>query len=130
MAATRLPVPVISSHALLAVTGLVLWAVYLITDVPGLDWLVAAILGVVAILGLTMAARWIEVYRTYGSRSRRARVSVAVPVGAGAGGYGPAPDSRMAIPPERHFPVPVVILHGVFAVATIVLVLLTALGKS
>ena len=52
VAATRLPVPVISSHALLAVTGLVLWAIYLITDVPGLDWVVAAILGVVVILGL------------------------------------------------------------------------------
>ena len=89
VAATRLPVPVISSHALLAVTGLVLWAIYLITDIPGLDWLVAAILGVVAILGLTMAARWIGVYRAYGSRSRRARVPVAVPVGAGAGGYVP-----------------------------------------
>ena len=130
VAATRLPVPVISSHALLAVTGLVLWAIYLITDIPGLDWLVAAILGVVAILGLTMAARWIGVYRAYGSRSRRARVPVAVPVGAGAGGYGAAPGNRMAIPPERHFPVSVVILHGVFATATVVLVLLTALTKS
>ncbi len=130
VAATRLPVPVISSHALLAVTGLVLWAIYLITDVPGLDWVVAAILGVVVILGLTMAARWIGVYRTYGSRSHRAHASVPVPVGAGAGGYGAAPGSRMAIPPERHFPVSVVILHGVFAMATVVLVLLTALTKS
>jgi hypothetical protein len=129
VAATRLPVPVISSHALLAVTGLVLWAIYLMTNVPGLDWMAAAILGVVVILGLTMAARWIGVYRAYGSRSRGAHVSYAVPVAVGTGGYGAAPGSRMAIPPERHFPVPVVILHGVFAVATLVLVLLTALSK-
>jgi hypothetical protein len=129
VAATRLPVPVISSHALLAVIGMVLWAVYLLTGSPGLDWLVTAILAVVAVLGLTMAARWVGVYRTYGSsRGRRARVSVPVTVGAGGGGYGAAVSSRTAVPPERHFPVPVVILHGVFAVVTVVLVVLTTLG--
>src|SRR6478609_3796566 len=32
MAATRLPIPVISTHALLAVTGLGVWALYLLTD--------------------------------------------------------------------------------------------------
>jgi hypothetical protein len=129
VAATRLPIPVISTHALLAVTGLGVWALYLLTDRDELTWLAAGILVVVAILGLTMAARWIGVYRAYGSQSRRAHVSAAVPVGVGAG-YGAHPGSRIAIPPERHFPLPVVILHGVFAVATVVLVLLTALTKS
>ncbi len=129
VAATRLPVPVISSHALLAVTGLGVWAIYLLTDRDELSWAAAGILVVVAILGLTMAARWIGVYRTYGSRPRRAHVPAAVPVGVGAG-YGAHTGSRMAIPPERHFPLPVVILHGVFAVATIVLVVLSALIKS
>src|SRR5580704_465523 len=32
-AATRLPVPVISAHALLAMGGLVVWGIYLLTDV-------------------------------------------------------------------------------------------------
>ena len=32
-------------------------------------------------------------------------------------------------PPERNFPLPVVIAHGAFAAATITLVLLTALGS-
>jgi manganese efflux pump family protein len=41
----------------------------------------------------------------------------------GRTGAGPEP-----VPPERHFPVAVVIGHGVFAAVTIVLVLLTALG--
>jgi hypothetical protein len=127
-AATRLPVPVISSHALLAITGLFLWIVYLLTDASGLTWAVVVILGVVAILGLTMAVRWIGVYRAYGARERRARMPVAVPAGVGAGGYGDVPGSRIASPPERHFPVPVVILHGIFAVATIVLVVLSTLG--
>ena len=81
VAATRLPIPVISTHALLAVTGLVVWALYLLTDRDDLTWLAAGILVVVAILGLTMAARWIGVYRAYGSQSRRAHVSAAVPVG-------------------------------------------------
>jgi hypothetical protein len=35
---------------------------------------------------------------------------------------------ELAVPPERHFPVSVVIAHGIFAVITIVLVVLTILG--
>jgi hypothetical protein len=130
VAATRLPVPVISSHALLAIVGLGLWTGYLLTDRDDLTWAAAGVLVVVVILGLTMAARWIKVYRAYGSRSRRARVPAAVPVGVG-GGYGAhAAGGRVAIPPERHFPLPVVIIHGVFALLTVVLVLLTALRKA
>src|SRR5215469_3420626 len=46
-AATRLPVPVIGTHALLAFGGLAVWALYLITDVARLAWVAAAALGVV-----------------------------------------------------------------------------------
>ena len=35
--------------------------------------------------------------------------------------------SPTAVPPERKFPVPVVIAHGLLAAATIIMVLLTAL---
>jgi hypothetical protein len=35
---------------------------------------------------------------------------------------------ELAVPPERHFPVSVVIGHGLFATATIVLVVLSLLG--
>ena len=128
VAATRLPVPVISTHALLAVTGL---GCGRSTSSPArheLAWLAAGILVVVAILGLTMAARWIGVYRAYGAQSRRAHVAVPVPVGAERR-LRCRPGSRIASP-ERHFPLSVVILHGVFAVATVVLVLLTALSQS
>jgi manganese efflux pump family protein len=114
-AATRLPVPVISGHALLAVAGLGVWSAYLILDDDRLAWAAVAILGVVAALGLTMAARWLKVYRTTASR---------VPVPAGPAGPPPSP---VIVPPERHFPVPVVIAHGALAVTTLVLVLLTAL---
>ncbi len=110
-AATRLPVPVISAHALLAVAGLVVWAGYLITDTPRLAYGAALTLVVVAALGLTMAVRWIGVYRAHDAAAVR---------GTGGG---------IAVPPERNFPLPVVIGHGIFAVATIVLVVVTALAE-
>ena len=53
---------------------------------------------------------------------RRDRVAVA------AGGTGVGPGTDVGRPPEQHFPVAVVCLHGLLAVATLVLVLLTALG--
>jgi hypothetical protein len=118
-AATRLPVPVIGIHALLAFGGLAVWALYLITDAARLAWVAAATLGVVATLGLTMATRWIGVRRAH-----EAPRAVAVPVGARLG----SDSIRALVPPERHFPAPVVVIHGIFAGATILLVLLTAFG--
>jgi manganese efflux pump family protein len=111
--ATRLPIPVIGTHALLAVAGLAVWSAYVLLDSDRLAWTAVAILGVVAALGVVMARRWF--------RSRQVAA-----VGATRGGPpGGAPEP---VPPERHFPLPVVIGHGVFAVVTITLVLLTALG--
>jgi hypothetical protein len=110
-AATRLPIPVISAHALLAVAGLVVWGVYLITDTPRLALAAAATLVVVAALGLTMAVRWLAVYRAHDSAAVR---------GQRAG---------VTVPPERNFPLPVVIGHGLFALATLILVVVTAVGE-
>ncbi len=134
-AATRLPVPVISAHALLAVTGLGLWGYYLFSDSTRLVWAAVAILAVVAALGLLMAARWVVVYRTH--RTPRVAVAAAGAHGAAVSLFNPAATDRfgavrgaspqVAGPPERHFPLPVVIAHGIFATVTIVLVVLTAL---
>jgi hypothetical protein len=107
-AATRLPVPVISAHALLALGGLWLWIGYLLLDEERLAWATVADLGIVAVLGFIMAARWIRVYRAF-----------AAPGGS---------LTRSTAPPERNFPLPVVIGHGILAVITLVLVLFTALG--
>ena len=115
-AATRLPIPVIGAHVLLAVTGLAVWALYLLTDARRLAITAALILAGVALLGLTMGVRWISVYRAH----------PASPTAA-ANGPGATP-AWLTVPPERHFPLPVVIAHGIFAAATIILVLLTALG--
>ena len=108
-AATRLPVPVISAHALLGLGGLMLWIGYLLEDQEQLAWATVAALGTVAVLGLIMAARWIRVYR-----------AVVDP--------GPSLTRSTTVPPERNFPLPVVVAHGILAVTTLVLVLFTALG--
>ncbi len=107
--ATRLPVPVISAHALLGMGGLIMWIGYLLVDQQRLAWATVVILVTAAFLGLIMAARWIHVYRAFADP-------------------GPLLSRRSVVPPERHFPLPVVIGHGMLAVTTIVLVLFTALG--
>jgi hypothetical protein len=124
-AATRLPIPVISGHALLAISGLGVWGAYLIFDNIRLAWAAVIILGAVAILGLTMAVRWLGVYRTAVTTTAGAGIGGGVGGSVGGGAVlAPAP----AVPPERNFPVVVVVAHGIFAVATLLLVLLTALG--
>jgi len=107
--ATRLPVPVIIGHALLGMAGLVLWIAYLLVDEQRLAWATVVILGTVACLGLIMAARWLGVYRAAISPSQ-------------------ALNERVIIPPERNFPVPVVVTHGILAFTTIGLVVLSVLG--
>ena len=82
-----------------------------------------------------MAARWVVVYRT--QRTSRVALAGTGAHSAAAGFFNPSatqrsgsarePDSGVAGPPERHFPLPVVIAHGLFATLTIVLVVLTAL---
>ncbi|MGH3165756.1 MAG: hypothetical protein ACRDN0_07655, partial [Trebonia sp.] len=78
---------------------------YVLTDAQRLEWATVADLGIVAVLGLVMAARWVGVYRAYS-----------------------APDSSLpglvTVPPERHFPRPVIVIHGISAAVTVALVLL------
>jgi hypothetical protein len=103
------PPAVIFGHFALAAIGLVVWIIDVVVSKPVLAWIAFALLVPVALLGFTMLVRWIPAYRA----------RAAVPAGAAAGGSGP---------PERHFPVAVVAGHGVLAVVTVVLVLLSALG--
>jgi hypothetical protein len=122
-AASRLPLPVIVGHVTLALTGLAVWVAYLLLDRNTLAWAALGILGGIALLGVTMFARWIPVYR--------ATDVVAAPALVPSGGAAePAPMAQVVRdgPPEGNFPLVVVIAHGTFAVSTVVLVLLTALG--
>ncbi|GAA2307901.1 hypothetical protein OHT20_38905 [Streptomyces caniferus] len=107
---SRLPVPVVFGHFALAAIGLVVWVIYVITDKDALAWTAFGLLVPVALLGFAMLARWIPVHR--------ARAAAAAP----------AATEQQSAPAERYFPVPVVAGHGLFAVVTVVLVLLTALG--
>lgn len=104
---SRLPVPVIFGHFALAATGLVVWIVYVVTDEAALAWTAFGLLVPVALLGFLMLARWLPVYR--------ARTTTS------------AEDAETALA-EQHFPVPVVVAHGLVAVTTVILVLLSALG--
>ncbi|MFF7229217.1 hypothetical protein [Streptomyces sioyaensis] len=108
---SRLPVPVLFGHFALAAVGLVVWISYVITDKDVLAWTAFGLLVPVALLGFTMLARWIPVHRAR---------SAAAAAAAAAG--------QQSEPAEGYFPVPVVVGHGLFAVVTVVLVLLTALG--
>jgi|SRR5215472_3406607 len=124
VAATRLPPPVLAGHVLVAGGGLALWSAYLIWHIDTLAWYSVIALVLAATLGVTMAVRWIGVYR-----AKRADDRLAV-IGPTASVAAPSYPSRLAAdgPPERNFPLPVVVIHGVFAVTTLTLVLLTALG--
>lgn len=106
---SRLPAPVIFGHFALAAIGLVVWIVYVVADKDALAWTAFGLLLPVALLGFTMLARWIPVYRE--------RAAATAPSGA-----------EGTVPAERHFPLAVVLAHGLLAVVTLVLVLLTALG--
>ena len=93
-----------------------LWIVYVVNDSSGLAWTAFVLLAIVALLGFTMFARWLPIYR-----SRQAAVSASPsPTGTVVGTAGG--------PAERHFPVPIVFGHGLLAATTLVLVLLSALG--
>ena len=102
----RIQPPLIMSHFLLAATGLVLWIIYVANDSDTLAWIAFAALLVVAVLGFTMFAIWLQ------RRPQRGAQAEVTP----------------STPAEQHFPVAVVGLHGILAATTLVLVLLTALG--
>jgi manganese efflux pump family protein len=101
----RIRPPLILGHFALAVTGLVLWIVYLASDTDALAWVAFVLLLVVALLGFTMFGVWLQ--------RRRGRGGSIATAGE---------------PAEQGFPVPVVALHGLLAATTLVLVLLAAAG--
>lgn len=106
---SHFPPALIFGHFALAAGGLVIWIIYLFADNEALAWTAFIVLVPVALLGFTMLARWLPTRR---SRS----------VAAGPG------TTESPAPAEKYIPVPAVIGHGLFAVATVVLVLITALG--
>jgi hypothetical protein len=105
-AATHFPPALVFTHLGLAVGGLVAWVLYVVTDSSVLAWAAFADLALVAALGGFLVRRW-----TLDGRAAMAD--------------GSSPRVELA---EQHIPRPPVVLHGVFAISTVVLVLLSALG--
>lgn len=106
-AATHFPPALVFAHFGLAAAGLVVWIFFVVSDSSVLAWAALADLALVAALGGFMVRRW-----TLDGRAAMA-----------AGGSSPRVELA-----EQHIPRPPVVLHGVVAVSTVVLVLLSALG--
>jgi hypothetical protein len=109
----RIRPPLIFTHLGLAASGLVVWIIYLASGTRALAWIAFAVLLVVASLGFGMFALWLQ--RRQGA-----------PTAAGAGSAERA-GLEGSVPAEQHFPVPIVLGHGLVAATTLVLVLLAAL---
>jgi preprotein translocase subunit SecG len=112
-AETHLPPVRVFSHFGLAAAGLVVWIIYLVTNSTLLAWIAFADLVLVAIIGLVMVRQW--------AKDGRAAMAATT---AGA----VRSDASGVDLAEQHIPRPPVVLHGIFAVSTVILVLLTALG--
>lgn len=112
--------PVVFGHFVLAAGGLVLWIVYVVVDATALAWVAFADLLVVAIIGDVLVLRWV--------RDRRGGFDSAAPASARYGGDTMTAQSERLQLAEQRIPTAAVIGHGLFAVTTVVLVLLSALS--
>ena len=106
---SRFAPQLILGHGGLAATGLVVWISYLVVATPALAWVALADLVLVASMGATMFGLWLKAGR-FRPRGRHV--------------------SRPRHAAEDHFPPPAVLGHGVFAVATVALVLTTAVQSA
>ncbi len=100
--ARRFPKPLPFLHAIAAVTSLILFLVYIFADLEALKVVTLIGLLITAVLGIAMFVMWLA-----GARTRTA----------------PADTSGA---PEDHFPTPLVAIHGIAAVATLVLYIVAA----
>src|SRR4051794_2825101 len=97
--ATHFPPARVFTHLGLAVAGLVVWIIYLVTDDALWAWIAVVDLVLVALLGTLLARQWAKDGRAAMAGTRRP--------GHGA----PAPVDLA----EQHIPRPPVVAHGVFA---------------
>ena len=115
-AGTNFPRVRVFAHFGLAAAGLIVWIIYLVTGNTLLAWIAVADLVLVALLGGLLVRQW--------TKDGRAAMAGAVQSSAGAR----RSDAGAADLAEQHIPRPPVVLHGIFAVSTVILVLLSALG--
>lgn len=99
-----IPRQLVIAHVSLAMTGLAIWAFYLVVGTDTLTWVTLAVIVPVALLGYSMFIRWLG--------SRRARQVAR---------------ASLRAPTESLLPTLVVFSHGAVGALTVLLVLLTAL---
>jgi hypothetical protein len=115
-AGTNFPRVRVFAHFGLAAAGLIVWVIYLVTGNSLWAWIAVADLILVALLGGLLVRQW--------TKDGRAAMASAARSDAAA-----APPATGAVDlAEQHIPRPPVVLHGVFAVSTVILVLLSAIG--
>jgi hypothetical protein len=130
----------IFGHAAFAVAGLLLVIAYLLSGEPDwLAWTATVMILTASLLGAAMYIPWWR-RRRQAIKSRtaeRVATTASRPITSPAArsrttpatGAAPSPAGATSdLPVERHFPVRVVIVHGLIADLTLALVLLTALG--
>jgi len=121
--ATHLPPYRVFTHFGLAAAGLIVWIIYVITDSTLLAWIAFADLIVIAILGVLMVRQWAK-----DGRAAMAAASQPAAGGTAAGGTPAGGTANSGVDlAEQHIPRAPVVLHGIFAVSTVILVLLAAL---
>ena len=122
-AGTHLPPVRVFSHFGLAAAGLIIWIIYLVTDSTILAWIAVVDLVIIATIGVVMVRQWAK-------DGRAAMAAAAAEAGGANAGTVEARrvDAGTVDLAEQHIPRPPVVLHGIFAVSTLILVLLTALG--
>jgi hypothetical protein len=129
------PRAVIVGHFTLALTGLVIWIAFLATSVPALAWVSVAVVLSVAGLGMaTLAGGLPEQRRPTGGPLEPQPAATPSPAPAGATtsatsrsvGSAPARTAAIVVPAGK--PLTVIVLHGALASATILLVVLAAIG--
>jgi hypothetical protein len=115
-AGTNFPRVRVFAHFGLAAAGLIVWIIYLVTGNTIWAWIAVADLILVALLGGLLVRQW--------TKDGRAAMASAARSDAGA-----APSAASTVDlAEQHIPRPPVVLHGIFAVSTVILVLLSAIG--
>jgi len=123
-AASHFRPPVVFAHFLLAAGGLVVWIIYVVNDSTTLAWIAFADLLVVALIGDTLVYRWFKDHR---EASAAGSSGPGRAVGSDHGGTGTLTGTTTGQLAEQRIPSGAVALHGLLAVTTVVLVLLSAL---
>jgi manganese efflux pump family protein len=123
------PRAVIVSHFTLALTGLGIWIAFLATGTAALAWVAVAVVLSVAGLGMATLAGGLPEQREPGDgppEQQPARVTPLAGAGSASTGVTSARTQAIGVPAGK--PLPIIALHGVLASATLLLVVLAAIG--